>query len=147
VGVSGQWRRHSRQGVIGPVAKHPSIMSTRQPHVVHRDAVAAVPCPCGASQRLITRAHSPNVGLHVTRIQCGELHFHQATDEVYYVLEGEGSVKLDADTHAVSPGTAILIPAGVWHRGWGDFTVVVVTQPAFDADDEFVVDETPGDAS
>jgi mannose-6-phosphate isomerase-like protein (cupin superfamily) len=122
-------------------------MSTRQPHIAHRNAVAPVPCPCGASQRLITRAHSPNLGLHVTHIQCGDRHFHQATDEVYYVLEGEGFVELDGNTHAVSPGAAILIPAGVRHRGWGDFTAVIVTQPAFNADDEFVVDETPVAAS
>ena len=98
-------------------------------------------CPCGESQRLLTRTNSPAVGLHVTHITHGERHFHRHTEEVYYILSGHGTIELDGATHEVRPGLAIRIPPGVKHRGWGDFETVVVTVPAFDREDEIVLTE------
>lgn len=120
-------------------------MSSRRPAVRHRDDIAPVPCPCGESRRLITREHSPHVGLHVTHITRGDLHFHRHTEEIYYILSGHGTMELDGEQHDLGPGTAVHIPAGVKHRGWGDFETVVVTCPAFDREDEFVVEEQSND--
>jgi quercetin dioxygenase-like cupin family protein len=111
-----------------------------KPHVTHASDVAPVPCPCGQSRRIITRAQSPEVGLHVTHIVAGEAHYHKRTTEIYYVLSGHGMIELDGKTHELTPGSTVHIPPGVKHRGWGDFETIVVTSPAFDAADEFVAD-------
>lgn len=112
-----------------------------KPLVRHRDEVAPVDCPCGQSRRIITRDQSPNVGLHVTRITSGDLHFHERTEEIYYVLSGQGTIELDGVAHELTPGTTVHIPPGVKHRGWGDFETVIVTCPAFDPEDETVLTE------
>lgn len=111
----------------------------RQPVVRHRDDVTAVECPCGRSTRIITASDAASMSLHVTRMVEAQAHLHELADELYYIIEGEGHVELDGDVHTVRAGTAVFIPAGVTHRGWGEFTAVVVVNPPFDPDDEIIV--------
>ena len=42
-------------------------------------------------------------------------HSHDASDKVYYVLSGEGSVTVGAATHSLPPGEIVLAPAGSEH--------------------------------
>lgn len=114
-------------------------MKNSQVIVRRLDDVAAVPCPCGESTRLLTRRDGTPLGLHVTRITDGDCHYHMHTDEVYYITEGQGHLEAGEDTIALSPGTVVYIPAGVRHRGEGDFTAVIITLPAFDPEDEFII--------
>ncbi|RYD37819.1 MAG: cupin domain-containing protein, partial [Verrucomicrobiaceae bacterium] len=44
-----------------------------------------------------------------------ERHYHGVSEEFYYILEGTGLMEIDGDEREVSPGDAILIPAGAWH--------------------------------
>lgn len=110
-----------------------------QPYICHRKDILPVSCPCGESRRLITREHSPNVGLHITHITQGKRHYHKKTTEIYYVLTGSGTIECEGQCYALSPGMAVYIPPGVAHRGWGDFEAIIVTCPAFDPEDEFIV--------
>lgn len=84
-----------------------------------------VPCPCGESHRFFTAENGAALGLHVTSISGAEPHYHKVMTESYFVLEGSGQIELDGEIHDVRPGTAILIPPGVVHRGIGDFRVIV----------------------
>ena len=43
-------------------------------------------------------------------------HYHQASEEFYYLLEGRGLMEIDGEEREVVPGDAILIPAGAWHQ-------------------------------
>lgn len=43
-------------------------------------------------------------------------HYHRLSEEFYFLLEGTGSMEIDGETRPVSPGDAILIPAGAWHQ-------------------------------
>jgi mannose-6-phosphate isomerase-like protein (cupin superfamily) len=43
-------------------------------------------------------------------------HYHAATEEIYFVLEGEGDLELDGARRTVAPGDAALIPPGAWHQ-------------------------------
>jgi len=43
-------------------------------------------------------------------------HHHVATEEVYYILEGHGLMRLEEETRSVGPGDAIAIPAGSVHQ-------------------------------
>ena len=42
-------------------------------------------------------------------------HRHQKTEEIYYILEGNGLMKIGEETRPVGPGDAIAIPPGEWH--------------------------------
>ncbi len=43
-------------------------------------------------------------------------HWHKASEEIYFILEGNGSMELDGATQDVGPGDAVLIPPGAWHQ-------------------------------
>jgi mannose-6-phosphate isomerase-like protein (cupin superfamily) len=43
-------------------------------------------------------------------------HYHAASEELYYLLAGEGEMEVDGERSAVGPGDAILIPPGAWHQ-------------------------------
>ena len=48
--------------------------------------------------------------------QATERHYHGATEEIYFVLEGTGDMEVDGRSERVGPGDAILIPPGAWHQ-------------------------------
>lgn len=43
-------------------------------------------------------------------------HYHRASEEIYFVLEGEGDLEIDGARRHVTPGDAALIRPGAWHR-------------------------------
>ena len=45
-----------------------------------------------------------------------ERHYHKLSEEFYFLLEGTGTMEINGETRTVSPGDAILIPAGAWHQ-------------------------------
>ena len=42
-------------------------------------------------------------------------HYHRQSEEVYFILEGEGDLELDGERCLVAAGDAIPIPPGTWH--------------------------------
>ena len=66
-----------------------------------------------------TNAPVSNQSLAEATVAAGsstERHYHKQSEEFYFVLEGEGAMEIDGDTLSVTPGDAILIPPGSWHR-------------------------------
>lgn len=45
-----------------------------------------------------------------------ERHYHKVSEELYYLLEGQGVMEIDGEEREVGPGDAILIPPGAWHE-------------------------------
>ncbi len=45
-----------------------------------------------------------------------ERHYHKASEEIYFILEGNGEMEIDGEKRSVGPGDAILIPSGTWHQ-------------------------------
>jgi mannose-6-phosphate isomerase-like protein (cupin superfamily) len=45
-----------------------------------------------------------------------ERHYHARSEEIYFLLEGEGELELDGEVRRVAPGDAALIPPGARHR-------------------------------
>ena len=43
-------------------------------------------------------------------------HHHLKTEEIYYILEGRGLMRVGQETAAVGPGDAIAIPPGASHQ-------------------------------
>jgi mannose-6-phosphate isomerase-like protein (cupin superfamily) len=48
--------------------------------------------------------------------QSTERHYHAASEEIYFVLEGDGELEIDGERSRVAAGDAALIPAGAWHE-------------------------------
>ena len=44
-----------------------------------------------------------------------QLHYHNRTEEIYFLLEGFATIELDGEQREVGPGDAILIPPGTRH--------------------------------
>lgn len=47
--------------------------------------------------------------------QATQRHFHRRSEEIYFLIEGGGTMEIDGEERDVSVGDAILIPAGAWH--------------------------------
>ena len=85
---------------------------------------------CGWRHLLISR-QDRNVAAwaHAVDIDGARQHYHQRGTELYYVLEGEGSVVLDGVDHEVRKGSIVHIPPGVVHGAKGRMRVLVVGIP------------------
>jgi mannose-6-phosphate isomerase-like protein (cupin superfamily) len=68
-----------------------------------------------------------------------ERHYHARTEEIYFLLEGEGEMEVDGDRRLVGPGDAVLIPAGAWHqiRAETPLRFLCCCAPPYSHDDTF----------
>ena len=68
-----------------------------------------------------------------------ERHYHAETEEVYFVLEGEGEMELDGERADVRPGDAVPIPPGAWHElantGPGPLRILCTCAPPYRHED------------
>ncbi len=100
---------------------------------------------CGWRYRLISREdHDAAAWAHVVDIDGAKEHYHKQGTELYYVLEGEGAVRLDGVEQPVHKGSMVHIPPGVVHGAVGRMRVLVVGIPDISDDDLFFPEE--GDA-
>src|SRR6187401_3029618 len=100
---------------------------------------------CGWRDRLISREDmelSPAAWAHAVDIDGAKLHYHKRSTELYYVLDGGGTVSLDGVEHPVGRGSLVHIPPGVVHGARGRMRVLVVGIP--DIADEDYFEAEPG---
>ena len=104
----------------------------------HEDEAPKEPSVCGNRYRLLSKGDD-NVAAwaHAVDIDGAKPHYHKRATELYYVLEGEGQVVLDAETRDVRPGTMIHIPPGVVHGAIGKMRILVVGIPDIDDSDVY----------
>jgi mannose-6-phosphate isomerase-like protein (cupin superfamily) len=73
--------------------------------------------------------------------QATERHYHRVTEEIYFVLKGQGKMEVDGETTQVRPGDAVLIPAGAWHtlenNGTSELRILCCCAPPYSHDDTF----------
>ena len=74
---------------------------------------------------------------HAVDIDGAREHYHKIGTEIYYVLDGEGSVNLDGVEHPVCKGSIVHIPPGVVHGARGRMRVLVIGIPDISEDDLF----------
>jgi mannose-6-phosphate isomerase-like protein (cupin superfamily) len=71
-------------------------------------------------------------------------HKHLVTEEIYFILEGEGEMQIDQEYHKVIPGDAIAIPPGSVHQitnsGRGLLRFLCCCAPAYEHDDTVLND-------
>ena len=73
--------------------------------------------------------------------QATQRHYHRVSEEIYFVLDGEGEMELDGERRGVSAGDAVAIPAGSWHelRAEGDrpLRILCSCAPPYTHEDTF----------
>jgi mannose-6-phosphate isomerase-like protein (cupin superfamily) len=77
-------------------------------------------------------------------------HYHRVTEEIYYLLEGEGRMRIDGETRNVAPGDAIPIPPGAVHQitniGRGVLKFLCCCAPGYEHDDTVLIEAADGQA-
>ena len=97
---------------------------------------------CGWRDRLISREDidlSPAAWAHAVDIDGARPHYHKRSTELYYVLDGSGTVTVGGVEHPVKRGSLVHIPAEVVHSADGRMRVLVVGIPDIADDDYYEV--------
>lgn len=98
---------------------------------------------CGWRHLLISRQDSDvSAWVHAVDIDGAKEHYHKVDTEIYYVLEGDGFVRLDGVDQAVRKGSVVHIPPGVVHGAKGRMRVLVVGIPTMAGNDLFFPEES-----
>ncbi|MEI6432292.1 MAG: cupin domain-containing protein [bacterium] len=75
-----------------------------------------------------------------------DAHYHPITEEIYYILRGEGRIQLGNEVRPVVPGDAIAIPPGVVHRihnpGSDDLVFLCCCVPHYTHEDTILLELT-----
>ncbi|MGD8472883.1 MAG: cupin domain-containing protein [Anaerolineae bacterium] len=66
-------------------------------------------------------------------------HYHTEAEEVYYVIGGQGGVRVDGETRKIGSGDLVVILPGqrhtVWQEGEGDLVLLVSCVPAYSVEE------------
>jgi mannose-6-phosphate isomerase-like protein (cupin superfamily) len=84
---------------------------------------------CGQIRPLIEEHDGAAAEVHHVEIDHAKLHYHEKTDEVYYVIDGEGTMVLDDEVIELHRGVVVYVPRGVKHKAVGRLTVLTVCIP------------------
>ena len=98
---------------------------------LRRDPADVQPWPetCGEIRPLIEEKDGACAEVHHVRIHDAKLHYHERTDEFYYVIDGRGTMVLDDEEIERHPGVVVYVPRGVKHKAVGRLTVLTVCIP------------------
>jgi mannose-6-phosphate isomerase-like protein (cupin superfamily) len=92
---------------------------------------------CIANQSLAEARVAPGVSTTA--------HYHPQTEEIYYILRGRGTMRIDAETRTVGPGDAIAIPPGRVHQitngGSEPLVFLCCCAPCYEHTDTVLVEE------
>jgi mannose-6-phosphate isomerase-like protein (cupin superfamily) len=73
--------------------------------------------------------------------QATERHYHRVTEEIYFVLKGQGRMEIDGELRQMRPGDSVLIPPGAWHtlenNGTSELRILCCCVPPYSHDDTF----------
>ena len=66
-------------------------------------------------------------------------HYHTEAEEMYYIIEGQGGIRVDGQTRTIGPGDVVVIAPGerhkVWQEGDGDLVLLVTCVPAYSVEE------------
>ena len=104
---------------------------------IRRDPAEVTPWPetCGQIRPLIEAKDGAAAEVHHVEIDHARLHYHAKTDEIYYIIDGEGTMLLDDDVIPVRKGVVVYVPRGVKHKAVGRLTVLTICIPRGVLDD------------
>lgn len=72
-------------------------------------------------------------------------HYHVRAEEVYFIVEGEGRIRIDREERDLVPGDAIAIPPGkrhkIWNTGSGILVFLCCCAPAYEHSDTVLTEK------
>jgi len=78
-------------------------------------------------------------------------HHHVLTEEIYYVLSGRGSMRIDDQTDQVGAGDAVAIPPGTVHQisniGAGELRFLCCCAPGYEHEDTLLAEQAVNEDS
>ena len=95
---------------------------------------------CGFRKSLLTAEDEARISISHLRIDDSKEHYHKILEEVYYILQGEGTLVLDGERVEIVPGDAVVIRPGVRHHSEGNMEVLIVCCPPHESSDVFFDD-------
>src|SRR3954471_12876268 len=100
-------------------------------HFIRKDPAEVTPCAetCGQITPLFEEKDGAPAEVHHHEITNAKLHYHERTDEIYYVIGGQGKMQLDETTLELREGVLVYVPRGVKHKAWGELRILVVCIP------------------
>ncbi len=115
---------------------------TTATHFLRRDPAEVKPWAetCGQIRCLVEEKDGTAAEVHHVEIQDAKLHYHERTDEFYYVISGQGTMILDDEQIELHTGVVVYVPRGVRHKATGNLTVLTVCIPRGVLDDIHEVD-------
>ncbi|HEX5102972.1 MAG TPA: cupin domain-containing protein [Pirellulaceae bacterium] len=84
---------------------------------------------CGQIRCLVEEQDGAAAEVHHVQIDDAKLHYHERTDEFYYIIEGGGQMVLDDEKIDVRQGMVVYIPRGTRHKAIGKMTILTVCIP------------------
>ena len=88
-----------------------------------------------------------NQSLAEARLPAGastQEHYHVRTEEIYYITNGTGRIRIDGDSRGVKPGDAIAILPGQKHKLWNTGTetlrLLCCCAPAYEHEDTVITE-------
>ena len=71
-------------------------------------------------------------------------HYHARTEEIYFITQGKGRMRIETETAEVQAGDAIAIPPGkkhkLWNTGQGTLTLLCCCAPCYEHSDTFLTE-------
>jgi mannose-6-phosphate isomerase-like protein (cupin superfamily) len=112
----------------------------KKPVVRYLDQSEPIDCPYGNVKRIITAGEGGVANVHMVTVTKGSMHYHDAYDEVYYVLSGHGHILINDEKHELRPGAAVVLPAKVPHeleaKEGETLQFLIIGSPAMNINDE-----------
>lgn len=122
-------------------------------HIVNIDDTAPFVTKDGSEIReLLAHRNSciRNQSLAEARVAPGQTtqpHYHPQTEEIYYILQGQGRMRIDSECRDVGPGDAIAIPPGSPHQitNIGEQTLIFLCccAPGYEHSDTVLLEAMP----
>jgi mannose-6-phosphate isomerase-like protein (cupin superfamily) len=84
---------------------------------------------CGQIRPIVEEADGAAAEIHHVEIEDAKLHYHERTDEFYYVIRGTGTMVLDDEEIKLDEGVVVYVPRGVRHKAVGRLTILTVCIP------------------
>jgi mannose-6-phosphate isomerase-like protein (cupin superfamily) len=92
-----------------------------------------------------------NQSLAEAKVALGEAtleHYHRSSEEIYYILEGKGQIKIEDKIREIEQGDGIAIPPGkrhkIWNTGSDELVFLCCCSPAYSDEDTIMVEDVSG---